>query len=272
MASLDHPGIVTVIEPKCEEEGLVYYVMDYLAGGDLQQAIDAGDPEPDRLITIIMRVGEALEHAHARGIIHRDIKPANILLDAAGNPELTDFDLVRAADSTGMTRTSQGMGTLLFAAPEALGQAKDVTPAADVYSLAMTCLAGLSRDPLSFQVVRSPEPILNRLSCGPATKRVIATALEWNLNNRTSTVGAFSSNLMKAWIQDQNNGPAAEATSEESPRPRSVDRGAGRHDLEELVKALEDAVGSGASERDKNALSVRAIAILEDRNEPIAER
>ncbi len=72
MASLRHPGIVTVHEPKGEEEGLAYYVMEYVPGGDLARAIKAGDLKPGRAIDLILDVGKALRFAHERGIVHRD--------------------------------------------------------------------------------------------------------------------------------------------------------------------------------------------------------
>ena len=74
-------------------------------------------------LRVVLEVGKALAHAHGQGVIHRDVKPANILLDLDDRPKLTDFDLVRAADTTGGTRTAM-MGTFLYAAPEAMADGK----------------------------------------------------------------------------------------------------------------------------------------------------
>jgi len=116
MAALQHQGIVQVLEKKLEDDGYYFFVMEYLAGGDFQQAV-LGDRLPlEERLRIILSVGEALRFAHERKIIHRDIKPLNILLDESGQPRLTDFDLVRAKDTTGMTRTGM-MGTIVYAAP-----------------------------------------------------------------------------------------------------------------------------------------------------------
>jgi serine/threonine protein kinase len=111
--------------------------MDYVGGGDLRRAVLAGELAQEKVLPVILAVGGALAYAHEKGVIHRDVKPANILLDR-DQPNLTDFDLVRAFDTTGGTQTQGMLGTVLYAAPEMLGDAKNASAAADVYSLAMT--------------------------------------------------------------------------------------------------------------------------------------
>src|SRR5262249_21434167 len=119
MAELYHPGIVRVLESRFDEGAFHFFVMEYVAGGDLEKAVVGGALQPAEVLPLIAAVGEALTYAHGLRVVHRDVKPANILLEA-GKPKLTDFDLVRVLDSatTDLTQTLQGMGTILYTAPE----------------------------------------------------------------------------------------------------------------------------------------------------------
>src|SRR5262249_41032934 len=93
LADLDHRGIVPVYDVGRTDEGLCYLVTKLLAGNDLRKCIQYARPSLGAAVQIVVRVAEALHHAHQRGLVHRDVKPANILLDAEGNPFLTDFGL-----------------------------------------------------------------------------------------------------------------------------------------------------------------------------------
>ncbi len=101
MAELDHPCVARVLERRAEDGGYQYFVMELLTGGDLRQAVLEKRIAAERIAAVVLGVGEALAHAHAKWLVHRDVKPANVLLDAAGAPRLTDFDLVWSADTTG---------------------------------------------------------------------------------------------------------------------------------------------------------------------------
>ncbi len=140
MAELHHPHIVRVLESRLEDDGWHFFVMEYVAGGNFEQAVLGGSLSVGRRLAVLLQVGEALELAHRRRAVHRDVKPSNILLDVDGSAKLTDFDLVRAEDTTGLTATRAMMGTVQFAAPEALESAKEVGPAADIYSLGATAV------------------------------------------------------------------------------------------------------------------------------------
>ena len=91
----------------------------------------------------MVKVAEAIEYAHQRGVIHRDLKPANILLDRAGNPRVTDFGLAKKLEGdSGLTGSGQIMGTPSYMPPEqAGGKRGEVGPAADVYALGATLYA-----------------------------------------------------------------------------------------------------------------------------------
>ncbi|MCP4663031.1 MAG: protein kinase [bacterium] len=190
MAQLQHQGIVRVIEAERKEGGYRFFDMEYVAGGDLRQAVLAGRLTQAERLRIILEVGDALEFAHQRGVIHRDVKPANILLDRAGRPELTDFDLVRALDTTGGTRTAGMLGTFPYAAPEAMQNPKKAEATADVYSLGMTAIFALYGKELPIAMMRDAESIIDQLSCSSRVKKVLVKAVDWDPIRRFSSVTA----------------------------------------------------------------------------------
>nr|MDJ0837252.1 serine/threonine-protein kinase [Acidobacteriota bacterium] len=143
MRELRHPAVVDVFDEQCEDEGFPFFVMAYQAGGNLHDRVLQGKLDEAAVLAVIRTIGEALVYAHQHDLVHRDIKPGNILLDGQGRACLTDFDLVKAADSTGGTRTRTGLGTFVYAAPELMAEAKDAGVAADIYGLGMTTLFAL---------------------------------------------------------------------------------------------------------------------------------
>jgi formylglycine-generating enzyme required for sulfatase activity len=198
MAELQHQGIVQVLDAEQVDEGHYFFVMEYLPGGDLRDAVLKELPAPQRALDLILETGAALTFAHARGLIHRDVKPANIVLDAEGQPKLTDFDLVRAGDTTGGTRTG-GLGTFGYAAPEAMQRAKDVDARADVYGLGMTAVFALRGiDPDLFEVLRDLDGLIGRLPIPPTVMPVLARALAWKAADRYESVEEFCTALRQA--------------------------------------------------------------------------
>src|SRR5437667_679272 len=136
-ASLDHPNILPIYEVGHGEDGLPFSSMKYAAGGSLQKDGPALRSEPRECVRLMAKVARAVQYAHEHGVLHRDLKPGNILLDARGEPFVTDFGLAKWLDaSTDLTRTLTIFGTPGYIAPEqAKGPAAKLTPAADVYSL-----------------------------------------------------------------------------------------------------------------------------------------
>ena len=131
VAQLDHPNIVPIYEVG-EHEGRLYFTMRLVEGGSL--AAVAGLREA---ATVIAKVARALHYAHQHGILHRDLKPANILMDANGEPHITDFGLAKQIENASdLTLTGAVMGTPSYMSPEqAAGKSRQLSTAADVYSL-----------------------------------------------------------------------------------------------------------------------------------------
>lgn len=136
-ASLDHPNILPIYEVSESEDGLPFFSMKFAPGGSLQEVGPALRNDPRQCVALVAKIARAVQHAHAKGILHRDLKPGNILLDAHGEPLVSDFGLAKWLDTTSdLTRTLTIFGTPGYIAPEqASGPAAQLKPAADVYSL-----------------------------------------------------------------------------------------------------------------------------------------
>src|SRR5271166_3369235 len=135
-AQLDHPHIVPVYEVG-EANGVQFLSMAFNEGQSLARVVADAPVPPRQAAALMKQVAGAVAYAHDRGIIHRDLKPANILLDAAGQPRVTDFGLAkRQGVESNLTQTGQVVGTPSFMPPEqAEGKVEQVGPLADVYAL-----------------------------------------------------------------------------------------------------------------------------------------
>jgi serine/threonine protein kinase len=136
-ARLNHPGIVTLYEMG-EEDGNALLVTELVEGDTLAQLSRAGTLSDREIGEIGADLCEALDHAHARGVVHRDVKPQNVLVGGEDEPraKLMDFGVAQLADGAALTAPGDVVGTLAYMSPEqAEGDAAG--PAADVYSLAL---------------------------------------------------------------------------------------------------------------------------------------
>ena len=132
-ARLEHPAVVPVYDAR-EEDGELIVSMRLIEGGDLRKLIDRNGPlEPARAIHLLGQVAEALDAAHAAGIVHRDVKPHNILVEGE-RAYLSDFGLAKAYAETGPGTGASIVGTVEYMAPEQW-RGERVGPAADVYAL-----------------------------------------------------------------------------------------------------------------------------------------
>ncbi|WP_367322724.1 serine/threonine-protein kinase [Streptomyces sp. HUAS ZL42] len=132
---LTHPNIVRVRDLVVEGE-LLALVMDLVDGPDLHRYLRENGPfSPVGAALLTAQIADALAASHADGVVHRDLKPANVLLQQNGgqmHPMLTDFGIARLADSPGLTRTHEFVGTPAYVAPES-AEGRPQTSAVDIY-------------------------------------------------------------------------------------------------------------------------------------------
>jgi TolB-like protein/predicted Ser/Thr protein kinase len=135
-AKLNHPGIVPIYEVG-ERDGTNYFSMRFVEGDPLDEVVSRGPISVRQAAEFIVKVARTVHYAHEHGILHRDIKPGNILLDAHGEPHLTDFGLARLIErGSTVTGSLEVMGTPSYMAPEqAVGDNAAVSSSTDVYGL-----------------------------------------------------------------------------------------------------------------------------------------
>jgi serine/threonine-protein kinase len=165
-ATVDHPNIVTVYEAGHSEHGL-FLAMRLVRGPNLKKLIVARELDTARTLRLLAPIADALDSAHASGLIHRDIKPQNILITERDHPYLADFGLTKASgETTALTKTGQFVGTLDYIAPEQVLGHEAGTPA-DIYALAAVlyeCLTGVvpyakaSEAAVLYAVMTDPPP------------------------------------------------------------------------------------------------------------------
>ncbi|MGN6255512.1 MAG: protein kinase domain-containing protein [Solirubrobacterales bacterium] len=132
-ARLDHPAVVPVYDSR-EVDGELIVAMRLVRGGDLRRLIDREGPlPPERALDLLGQIAEALDAAHAAGIVHRDVKPHNILVEG-DRAYLSDFGLAKAVDDSSAASGASVVGTAQYMSPEQW-RGDSIGPAADVYSL-----------------------------------------------------------------------------------------------------------------------------------------
>ena len=204
-ARLTHPNIVPLFTFG-ETAGLIYYVMGYVEGESLQQRLDrAGKMDPTRAAKILDQLANALDYAHAQGIVHRDVKPDNILLARdTGDAKLTDFGIAkRAAGGETLTGTGLLMGTPRYMSPEQASGDRDLDARSDIYSLGLVGYAMLTGQPpfegasvqetLRQQVMRDAPSLRKLLPDAPSSVVVsVDRALEKDPKRRWQSAKAMA--------------------------------------------------------------------------------
>jgi eukaryotic-like serine/threonine-protein kinase len=147
-ARLRHSNIVHIHDVG-QFLGQDFFAMEYIEGQSLAQRIKQAPIDVHEAVRLVATVARAVEHLHQQGIVHRDLKPSNILVDAEGQPYVTDFGLAKVfSDGPDITATGAIAGTPCYMAPEqASPRRAEITPATDVYSLGAILYELLTGEP-----------------------------------------------------------------------------------------------------------------------------
>ena len=232
-ASLNHSSIVQVYDQGRAEDGTYYIAMEYVPGGTLKERIvREGHLDHREAAGIAARVAEALESAHARGIVHRDIKPQNVLLTASGDAKVADFGIARAASSKTMTETNLILGTSAYMSPEQV-RGERVGPASDLYSLGVVLYEALTgeqpyraEDPIATAMKHLDEPPPHPGVANPAIPEgldaLVVKLLAKNPEDRYASAAALAEDLRR--VRD-GLAPLAAGLGDGATKPLREDTG-----------------------------------------------
>ena len=206
-AKLSHPNIVGIYDFGADDNKQ-YLVMEFVDGVSLDQMLRRSAPLPhDTTIGILSQIADALDYAHAQGVVHRDVKPANILLTSNGHAKLTDFGIARLCTQT-VTQSGMTMGTPTYMAPEQIVSAR-VTGKADQFSLGVIAYEMLCNQKpfiaettpaLIHKIIYEEPPLAHILmpSVPVQASEVLRCAMAKDPAHRFSTCSEFVTLLAKA--------------------------------------------------------------------------
>ena len=217
LGRLHHPGIAQILEAGSAGEGGTlqpYFAMELIEGRPVTSFVRERNPSVRERLELLIKICDAVQHAHERGVIHRDLKPANILVTDTGQPKILDFGIARLTDADVLTTTmhtgrGQLLGTLPYMSPEqVVGDPDKIDHRSDVYALGVIAYEVLCGElPLNLRdkpiseaagIICSEEPsklgTINRSMRGDI-ETIVATAMDKDPQRRYQSAADFRSDI-----------------------------------------------------------------------------
>ncbi len=227
ISALSHPNIVSIYEVGQAGDGRHFIAMELLAGESLRARLDREAPlGAEDAVPIALQVAEALEYAHARGIVHRDVKPDNIYVLPDGRVKLMDFGVAHILSEGALTQTGTVVGSPAYMSPEQIS-GLPLSGSSDVFSLGVT-LAEMLTGHKPFDAPSIPA-VMNRILHRPpqidgvqprALRKVVEKALAKVQASRYPNAGAFAEALRRQGVSGSAGRLSTETIIMPSPLPR----------------------------------------------------
>jgi serine/threonine protein kinase/formylglycine-generating enzyme required for sulfatase activity len=213
LARLNHPNIAVVYDVG-EHEGTDYLVMEYVSGPSLAAKLDSGPLSLTEALAVGVEIADALEEAHAQGVVHRDLKPGNVALTAKGHAKVLDFGLAKLLEPARETTLSElgqtrgPIGTLLYMSPEQ-AEGLPIDARTDLWSLGAILYESLAGNPpfdgnstVAVLHAVTSEKVKNvrelRPDASAQTERIVSRALEKDRSRRYQTASEMKNDLTAA--------------------------------------------------------------------------